>query len=234
MNKNKKPAAHANLLGQLFPYFYYFVVSTVLFFVSILIPAAWLLFTTTNFLDVIFLGLLFPSLAALVSCSIKFKESTDKGAMNPFKLFIEGYRKNVKDTAKYCFIYGALLFVVIFNLNQTEADVSQFMMMTTMILAGISTLIVTFMMLIAAKFQFRLKDLFKVSIYAILMNMLVTVKIVLTFLVLFFLTPRIGLLAVMLYISPIVYLVTHFATPMLADIHKNFVDDDKAEAAEET
>lgn len=205
-------------------YIYFFMALNLLFLISIILPAAWLIFTTPNLLNVIALGLAFPGIAALCSCCIKYKEASAKRSYKVLKSFLEGYRKNFKDTLKYCFVYALLIFVISFNVNAYDTDSSIFPVITTAILAILSTIIVTYMMIIATKFQFKLKDLFKISIYCILMHFKITLKISATYTVLFFAYPWVGAFTILLFISPICYLIVHFAHPVLADVYQTFVE----------
>ena len=205
-------------------YINYFLTSNLLFCASILLPAAWLIFFTPSLMNIIAIGFIFPGIAALVSCCIKYKESKTEAVQGVLKHFIEGYRKNFKDTIKYCFVYAAIIFAVIFNINYYGGEMPLFMIIALFVLITLSTLIVTYMMVIAAKFQFRARDLLKVSIYCILMHFKATIKIFITYVVLFFAYPWVGVMIMLLFTSPIVYVIIHFAHPVLEDVYETFVE----------
>jgi len=205
-------------------YINYFLTSNLLFCVSIVLPIAWLVFFTPSLLNIIAIGFMFPGIAALISCGIKYKESKTEVALGVLKHFIEGYRKNFKDTIKYCFVYAAIIFAVIFNISYYGGEMPTFMIVALFALTTLSTLIVTYMMVIAAKFQFRTRDLLRVSMYCIFMHFKTTTKIFIIYVLLFFAYPWVGGLIMLLFTSPIVYLIIHFAQPALEDVYENFVE----------
>ena len=222
MNKNNN--LRLALMSYLTSNIYYFLISNILFYLSIALSGIWLIVVTPNLMNIVVIGLMFPGFAALVSCGVKYKESKNKTAFKVLKTFIEGYKKNFKDTIKYCFIYTVIIFVVIFNINYYGSDMPMFMIIALIVLTTLSTLILTYMMLIATKFQFRTKDLLKVSVYCILMHLKITIKIFIIYVILFFAYPWVGIFTMFLFISPIVYLIIYFAFPVLEDVYKVFVE----------
>jgi len=175
-------------------------------------------------MDIIAIGFMFPGLAALVSCGIKHKELKNEVGFGVLKYFVEGYKKNFKDTIKYCFIYTIIIFSVVFNINYYGGDMPTLIMIALVSLTTLSTLTVTYMLIIAAKFQFRTRDLLRVSFYCIMMHFKRTIKIFITYVVLFFAFPWFGAFTMFLFISPIVYLIVHFANPILEDVHEMFIE----------
>lgn len=111
-------------MGIVAGYIHYFFTSNLLFYLSVALPGLWLIFATPNLLNIIAIGFVFPGLAALVSCSIKYKEFKGEALFAVLKHFIEGYKKNFKDTIKYCFIYAIIIFSVMFNIYYYENDIS--------------------------------------------------------------------------------------------------------------
>lgn len=210
-------------MGSAAGYIHYFLTSNLLFYLSMALPGTWLIFTTPNLLNIIAIGFLFPGLAALVSCSIKYQEFKDAIPFGSLKYFIEGYKKNFKDTIKYSFIYAMIIFLVVFNIYYYENDISTLIIIALFVLTTLSTLIVTYMMVIAAKYQFKTRDLLRVSIYCFIMHFKITMKIFITYVVLFFVFPWVGTVILLLCISPIVYVIVQFASPVLEDIYEVFV-----------
>jgi len=218
-NNNITPSKMLNLTQ----FITYFLTTGFIFTISVIPTLFWLLFSGPNFFDIIALGLMFPSLAAMVSCSVKYKESEEKMKFQIVKHFLEGYKKNFKDTIKYCFIYAGILFVVFLGFTNIE-EMSIFMMVAFGLLTTLSTLIVTYMMLVATKFQFNLKGLFKIGIYCILMNFKITAKIFLVYVALFFLYPWVGVFPMLLFVSPVTYLIIHFVGPVFEEVYELFVE----------
>ena len=227
MSKNNKNNKNNDIgfmaMSKVTAYAYYFIISNLLFFVSILLPGAWLLFFEPNLLNIVALGFIFPGLAALVSCGIKFKESEEKVKFSVLKEFIDGYKKNFKDTIKYCFIYAAIVFAAVSNINYYGVEMPMFLIVALGISGTLSTLMVTYAMAVATKFQFKLKDLMGVSISCIIIQFKTTIKIVIMYLVLLFVLPGLGLFIVLLLTSPIIYLLITFIQPALEYVHEYFI-----------
>ena len=83
--------------------------------------------------------------------------------------------------------------------------------------------IVTFMMVIAARFEFRTRDLLRVSLYCMLLDLKRMGKILIIYVILIFVYSWLGVLTIFLLTSPIVYLIIHFAYPVLEDVHELFI-----------
>jgi len=222
MNRNKNFGLM--VMREITAYFYYFLISSLLFFVSIGLPGAWLIFFESGLVNIVVIGFMFPGLAALVSCGMKYKESKDKIAFSTLKTFIEGYKKNFKDTIKYSFAYAGIILVIMFNITYYDGEMPVFMMIALVVLTMLSTLIVTYMMIVAAKFQFKIKDLFRVSLYCILVHFKTTVKITMLYVALSFIFPWLGIASTLLFISPIIYFLIHVAYPVLEDVYELFIE----------
>jgi len=200
----------------------YFMITGFLFLFSVLPMLLWLFFTSSNLLDVIAMGLMFPSLAALVSCGVKYKESEEKIKFRILKHLFEGYKKNFKDTIKYCFIFAGILYVVLMGARSME-ELSTWTMISLGLLASFCLLIVTYMILVATKFQFNLKGLFKVGLYCLLMNFKISVKILFVYVALLFFYPILGVFPLLILASPASYLMICFATPVFKEVYDLFV-----------
>ncbi|MCL2560636.1 MAG: DUF624 domain-containing protein [Turicibacter sp.] len=205
-------------------YSYYFMLSNILFYLSILVPGAWIVFTTPNFFDVVAIGLMLPGLAALVSCTIKFRESDEKATFGVFKEFIERYKNNFRDTIKYCFVYALVVFTVFFTVRHGD-DLSLFMRVSLIVSTSVSTLIVTYMMIVAARFEFKkTRHLLRVSLYCCLMHFKITAVLAVAYFVLLFLTLWFGLLMLFLFASPILYGIIRLTYPVLDDVYEMFIE----------
>jgi len=209
---------------NLMRYINYFLISNLLFFISILAPVAWLIFFTPSLMNVIAIGFIFPGIAALVSNGIKYKESKPDAILDILKHFTSGYRKNFKDTMKYCFIYAAIIFTVLFNIAYYDGEIPMFMLIALFVLITLSTLMVTYMMVIATKFQFRTRDLLRVSAYCLLMHFKVTIKLFITYVIFLVAYPWVGVMIMLVFASPIIYLITRFVHPVLDDVYETFVE----------
>jgi len=225
MNKNnKKTLAGLVMVRLISNNLWHFFLSSMVFFLTILIPVAWLLITTPNFFDTVAIALTIPCFAALLGSHLNYIETADKSKFNSFADFFKAFKKSFKDTIKYCLIYAIMVFVVLFNINHFGSEMPLFQVVLLAIAITVTTLIAVFMMLISTRYQFRLKDLVKVSIYSILMHFKITLKVFAVFVVLFFASPWVGLLVILLFVSPIVYLIALITHPVLADVYEVFVE----------
>ena len=202
-------------------YIYYFLTANLLFYVSVVLPGAWLVFFPPSLLNIVAIGFMFPGFAALVSCTIKHKEADNLATFGILKHFARGYKNNFKDTIKYCFVYALLFFVVTFTINNIDNETPRLMIITLIALTILTTLL-TYMMIIAARFEFRTRDLLRVSLYCMLMHPKRMAKILVIYAILFFAQQMLSVFTILLFVSPIVYLIIHFAYPVLDDVHALF------------
>ena len=195
-----------------------------LFLISIAIPAVWLVLFGRSLVDIVMIGLLFPGLAALVSCILKFRETKDSIEFKTLHYFLTGFRDNLKDTLKYCFVIGIITFAVWFNLTFHGGELSFWLGTSLVVLSVATAMVVTYMLVVAAKFQFRTRDLLRVAGYCVLMNVGKSLKLLVLYAVIFFGWPWLGMITMLMLSSIIVYFVVQIVEPVLADVHMVFVE----------
>jgi len=176
MNQDYKPG----ILTIVTSYIAFFMAMNVFFILSIIPSLAWLLILEPSLLNFIPIGLIGPSITALLCCMIKFKETNfEKEDLPKFKNFFLFYKKNFTDTLKFWIPYVVLMMVLYTNAIYYEG--SGFVRIMTIIIALIgsiiATLSVTYMLIINAKFKFRVKDLFKLSMLYTITSFKATISI---------------------------------------------------------
>ena len=224
MNKNEQKKQRDIALYRLLANIYFLMATNFLFLLSIALPVVWLMITPHSLVDIIVVALLFPGLAALVSCTIKFKESKNSTDFKIFKHFVDGFRKNVKDTLKYCLFIGIVVFVFQFNLEIHGAQMPLWLGISMTVLLSLTTLITTYMMIVATKFQFKVGSLFRVAMYCLMMYLGKSLKLLLLYIAVFFAWPWVGMFVLLMIASTIVYFVVQIVHPVLADVHAVFVE----------
>ena len=195
-----------------------------LFLISIAIPVVWLMLFGRSMVDIVMIGLLFPGLAALVSCILKFRESKNSIDFKILHHFLTGFRDNLTDTLKYCFVIGIVTFAVWLNLAIHEEGVPFWLGISLIVLSVVTALVATYMLVVAAKFQFRTRDLLRVAGYCVLMNIGKSLKLLVLYVVVFFGWPWVGLFTLLMLASTMVYIVVQIVEPVLADVQAVFVE----------
>ena len=234
MNKNEKNSMRNVAMLKMTFNLYFLIATNFLFLVSIIFPVLWLTSFSRSIVDIVAVGLLFPGLAALTSCTLKFRESGNSVKFAILKHFAEGFRKNVVDTLKYCFVIGLVAFVFMFNMDLHGVEMPLWLGGSLAVLTALTAVITTYMMVVATKFQFRIRDLLRVAIYCLLMHFGKTLKVLGLYMLLLFVWVWGGTFSLLMLVSTLVYLIVHVVYPVLTDVQANFVtpvgDEEKKEA----
>jgi uncharacterized membrane protein YesL len=109
-----------------------------------------------------FLG---PALAATLHCVRKIMR---EGDLNPTADFLRGYRLNVKDTLKFWVPAVAALTILLLNLRFLEmggSPVDAALQIVTLVVALLGALWLMNMMVISTSFNFRQRDLARLSVF---------------------------------------------------------------------
>ena len=206
---------------------YFFITSSFLFWLTILPSFAWLLLlepSLLNVLPVIFMG---PALSAITRFMIRYIE-TDYGVEDypTGKDYFRFYKENFKEAIKIWTPYVLVMTVLGTNVQHYNwgggaiAAVADFLYIFLMAAA---TLLVGYMLLISAKYRFKLKDLIRLSAYYAFTWIKTTLAVVaVLFLVLaavFFLSEYL----VLLFAAPLAYILVRYAYPVLANVGEYFV-----------
>ena len=222
-NKTKNNQLRDVALYKLMVNVRFLIIVNLLFLISIALPMLWLMLFGRSVVDIVVVGLLLPGLAALVSCILKYRESKRSMEFKILYHFLTGFRDNLKDTLKYCFAIGVVTFAVWFNLAVHGEDLSFWLGGSLVVLSALTALVVTYMLVVAAKFQFRTRDLLRVAGYCLLMNVGKSLKLLVLYVVVFFAWPWVGMFTMLMLASTIAYFVVQIVEPVLPDVHAVFV-----------
>ena len=141
---------------------FYFVVASLPFIVALLFlyrdPSNAILYAIAG----TFLG---PALAATLHCVRKIMREKD---LDPTRDFLRGYRLNLTDTLKYWVPAVAVLTILLLNLWYTEtrgSAVDAALQIAMLIVALLGALWLMNMMVISTSFNFRQRDLARLSLF---------------------------------------------------------------------
>jgi uncharacterized membrane protein YesL len=141
---------------------FYFVVASLPFIVALLFlyrdPSNAILYAIAG----TFLG---PALAATLHCVRKIMREKD---LDPTRDFLRGYRLNLTDTLKYWVPAVAVLTILLLNLGFLEtrgSDVDAALQLVVLVVALFGALWLMNMMVISTSFNFRQRDLARLSVF---------------------------------------------------------------------
>lgn len=109
-----------------------------------------------------FLG---PALAATLHCLRKIMRDKD---LDPTRDFLRGYRLNIADTLRYWVPAVAMLTILLLNLGSLDARgsaVDATLRIVTPVVVLLGVLLLMNMMVISTAFNFRLRDLARLSVF---------------------------------------------------------------------
>jgi len=224
MSQDYKPG----ILTIITSYIAFFMAMNVFFILSIIPSLAWLLILEPSLLNFIPIGLMGPGITALLCCMIKFKETNfEKEDLPKLKDFILFYKKNFTDTLKIWLPYVILMMVLYTNVVYYEG--SGFVRIMTIIIAIIgsiiSTLSVTYMLIINAKFKFGVKDLLKLSMFYTITGFKATISIVVVYFLALVVTVLTSEFLLILVVSVIGYLLVSYTYSTLENVRDRFTEE---------
>lgn len=223
MNQDYKPGILTIITSNIF----FFMVVNFFFFLSLIPSLAWLLILEPSLLNFIPLSLVGPSLTALFCCMIKFKE-TDFGKEDlptsvDFKYF---YKKNFIDTLRFWMPYVIIMLILYTNATYFEGNPTTRLIVTIIAIIGsiVSTLSITYMLAINAKFKFGVKDLFKLGMFYILTDIKANISIV----VVYFLAIGVAIVIsdfLLLFVASVIgYLLVMYTYSALEHVRDSFTE----------
>jgi len=141
---------------------FYFVVASLPFIVALLFLYRDVSNAILYAIAGTFLG---PALAATLHCVRKIMREKD---LDPTRDFLRGYRLNVTDTLKYWVPAVAVLTILLLNLRFLEtrgSDVDAALQIVVLVVALFGALWLMNMMVISTSFNFRQRDLARLSLF---------------------------------------------------------------------
>lgn len=164
-----------------------------------------------------------PAIAALYYSMEKLVRTKE---LSPTHDFFYGYRKNIKDILSIWFpilIVYFILFVDLQYLRQSPTEANQILSIVIFVLIVAWTMLILNAIAISSRFKFRMRDIWKLSVYYSFMKVKNTVGNMLILFILAFLTTVTTDFLIIFVSSVVVYLLTLNTKEMLSHIEMNFL-----------
>lgn len=223
MNQDYKPGILTTIKSNIF----FFMVMNFCFILSLIPSLAWLLLIEPSLLNMIPLSLIGPSLTALFCCMIKFKETDfDKEDLPTSVDFRSFYKKNFIDTLRFWVPYVMIMMILYINATYFNGNQQTRLIVASIAILGsvVSTLSVTYMLAINAKFKFGVKDLFKLSMFYILTDIKANISII----VVYFLAIGVAIVIsdfILLFVASVIgYLFVMYTYSALEHVRDSFTE----------
>jgi len=164
-----------------------------------------------------------PAVAALYYSMEKLVRTKE---LSPTHDFFYGFKKNVKDILSIWFPILLVYFILIVDLQylrQTPTELNQILSIVIFVLIVLWTMLILNAVAISARFKFRIRDIWKLSVYYSFMKVKNTVGNMLILFILAFITT-ITTDFLILFVSSIVFFLLALNTKeMLSGIEMNFL-----------
>ncbi|MCR2822872.1 YesL family protein [Lederbergia panacisoli] len=207
-------------------YIYWFMLTNIYFiFCNIIFLFAFItLEPVISNIIIIFLTLIPTGPAITALCYVMDKLVREKD-ISPTKDFFYGYRINFIDTLKVWLPLLAVIFILIIDLqyfNQDSTKINQIMAIVFLVAIGLLICVFLYVFPITAKYKFRIRDTYKLSIYYSFKKVKIAtgnIGIIIIALFFTFITTDILLLFIASILS---YLLTLNSREVIDDIKMNY------------
>ncbi|MDQ0227446.1 YesL family protein [Metabacillus niabensis] len=208
-------------------YIYWLFVSNILFILSNSIFIFFFMTLKPSFSNLILFFLaLIPSGPAIAALTYSMEKLVRTKELSPARDFIEGYRKNLKDTFTIWLPILVIYFILLVDLQylrQTPTSTNQILAIVIFVLTVIWTMVVLNIVSINARFKFRVRDTFKLSIYYSFMKFKQTVGNLLILFIVAYLTSITTNFFIVFTSSIIAFVMLLNTKEILTDIEQNFL-----------
>ena len=210
----------------------YFFIKASFFFMLTTLPAIiWLIVFERSLVDLVFVFLFGPTIAAMCRFMIAYIETDFEVDDYPeFSNYLTCYKINFKESLMFWSPYCLFIFILLTNIQAyewTTAMIGSAVNGIFILAIAFSTLVVSYFFVISAKYKFNLSSLFRLSV----LYLFTSIKSTLGMLAVLFLVWVVALLfnelIVFLLSGPIIYSVVRYAYPILKDVDENFIDHKK-------
>ncbi|WP_299090501.1 DUF624 domain-containing protein [uncultured Metabacillus sp.] len=164
-----------------------------------------------------------PALAALCYSMEKLVRTKE---LSPTRDFFYGYRKNIKDTFSVWLPILIVYFILLVDLQylrQSASETSQILSIVIFILTIVWTMLCLNILIINSRYKFRVRDVFKLSVYYSFMKFKQTIGNLLILFIVAFLTVMTTDFFIVFTASIIAFLMMLNMKEMLEDIERNFL-----------
>lgn len=214
-------------------YIYWFILLTFYFSITNIIFFIFLLFLERDFSNIsLYLLSLVPTGPALSALFYCFDKMVKEKDLVPTRDFFSGYRKNFKDALKLWIPSLFIMFILIVDLQYhfvRDTTFSNIMSIFFLLLIVLFFLILLYAMQINTFFIFRIRDIYRLSAYYIVMNLKETLgNLGIVFVSLFVASITSNFLLVF-FICVILYLIFLNSRIVLQDVKNNFIETEEKE-----
>jgi uncharacterized membrane protein YesL len=199
----------------------YFIVCNVLFLFFFMTLEPTFSNITIYFLALIPTG---PAISALFYSIGKLIREKD---LSPLRDFFHGYKINFKDTMKFWLPLLLVLYILFVDLqyfNSNATTTNTILSVVFSIAMIVMTILVMYAFLINAGFTFRLKDIWKLSVYYSFKKLKITFGNMGIVIILFFLSSLVSDFLIVFAASLVCYLFMLNSKEVVEDIKINFTD----------
>ena len=207
---------------------YFFIKASLFFMLTTLPSMIWLIIFERSLVDLIFLFLFGPAIAAMCRLMIAYIE-TDFGVDDypEFSDYIKFYKKNFKESLTFWSPYCLLIFILLTNIELyqwTHVMISSAINGIFILAIAFFTLVVSYFFVISAKYKFTLSSLFRLSVFYLFTSIKGTLGMLAVLFLVWILSLQVNEFIVFLLSGPITYMVVRYAYPILEDVNENFID----------
>lgn len=164
-----------------------------------------------------------PAVAALYFSMEKLVRTKE---LSPTHDFFYGFKKNVKDILSIWFPILLVYFILIVDLQylrQTPTELNQILSIVIFVLIVLWTMLILNAVALSSRFKFRMRDVWKLSVYYSFMKVKNTVGNMLILFILAFITTITTDFLILFVSSIVFYLLALNTKEMLSDIETNFL-----------
>ncbi|MCJ7841319.1 DUF624 domain-containing protein [Lederbergia sp. NSJ-179] len=223
---NKRQEFGQGIFSVVTNYIYWFILTNIFFvFCNIIFLFAFMtLEPVLSNMILIFLALIPTGPAITALCYVMDKLVREK-EISPTKDFFYGYKINFKDTLKVWLPMLAAIFILIIDLQyfyQDSTKINQIMAVVFLVGLGFLICILLYVFPITAKFKFRMRDVFKLSIYYSFKKLKITTGNIGTIIIALFLMLITTDFLFLFIASVLSYVLTLNSRTVIDDIEENY------------
>ncbi|MDQ0230017.1 YesL family protein [Metabacillus malikii] len=227
---NNKRDFGDGILYSLTNYIYWLALTNLYFILTNCIFIFFFMTLTPSFSNILiyFLALL-PSGPAIAALIYSIEKLTRTKELSPTRDFFDGYKKNLKDTFKVwlpiLFVYFILI-VDLQYLRQSTSDINQILSLVVFMLTLVWTILSINLLIINARYKFRLRDAIKLSIYYAFIKAKHSIGNLLILFITFYLSYVTTNFLILFTASTIAYFIMLNTKEILNDLETNFLEKD--------
>jgi len=206
---------------------YFFIRASFYFIISVFPTILWFLVFDRSLIDLLFIALFGPAISAVVRFMVAYIETDftmdDLPEFNHYQMF---YRKNFKESLTFWIPYIIIMYIILTNIEAYDwGNYLLGLVMTGvyLLLAALLTLGVGYFFVISSKYAFKLKDLFRLSVYYTFTFAKSTFGILSVLILVLVTVFYVHELVILLLAGPLAYILVRYGYPVVENVGENFV-----------